>query len=155
MGRTKRKRRRRISREEQNKNVSTSDPIIRLQQWMKTSDRYLQSCNLQLTEFFPAGLRGLMARRNVNPLDILVQIPLEYLVTKEVAVSFIKKSNLFEKFHDSCDKLTTLELLVIFLLLNKNLETMNLHSSWYWKPYMDTLPGSYEVPYFCTEDEVN
>ena len=155
MGRTKRKRRRRISREEQNKNVSTSDPIIRLQQWMKTSDRYLQSCNLQLTEFFPAGLRGLMARRNVNPLDILVQIPLEYLVTKEVAVSFIKKSNLFEKFHDSCDKLTTLELLVIFLLLNKNLETMNLHSSRYWKPYMDTLPGSYEVPYFCTEDEVN
>ena len=100
MGRTKRKRRRRISREEQNKNVSTSDSIIRLLQWMKTSDRCLRSCNLQLTEFCPAGLRGLMARRNVNPLDILVQIPLEYLVTKEVAVSFIKKSNLFEK---SCE----------------------------------------------------
>ena len=155
MGRTDRKRRRKVRIKEKDKNVSSSDPIIKLLQWMKTSGQWKQTCQLQLTEFAPVGLRGLMTKHDVDPLDILVRIPFKLLVTKEVAVSFIKNSNCFRNHSDLCKNLTTLELLVIFLLLNKKQETNNLSSVCYWKPYLYILPNSYEVPYFCTDDEVN
>jgi len=154
MGRTNRKRRRKVRIKEKDKNVSSSDPIIKLLQWIKTSGQWKQTCQLQLTEFAPVGLRGLMTKHDVDPLDILVRIPFKLLVTKEVAVSFIKNSNCFRNHSDLCKNLTTLELLVIFLLLNKKQETNNLSSVCYWKPYLDTLPNSYEVPYFCTDDEI-
>ena len=120
---------------------------------MKTSCLWKPTCALQLTEFAPLGLRGLMAKHDVDTSDVLVKIPFKLLVTRETAVSFINNANIFLNRLDTRN-MTTLELLVIFLLLNKNYEKYNVSCSRFWKPYMNTLPNSYEVPYFCKGDEV-
>ena len=154
MGRTKRIRKRKAIFKERDKNVSANDPTVELLRWMKASDKWKPTCTLQLTEFAPCGLRGLMAKHDINISEVLVKIPFKHLVTKNVAVSFIEESILQNQLV-LLKKLTTLEILVIFLLLNKKQDEINIRGSQFWKPYMDTLPDSYEVPYFCEEGEVN
>jgi hypothetical protein len=155
MGRTKRIRKQKGMFKERDKNVSASDTTVELLRWMKTSELWKPTCTLQLTEFAPFGLRGLMVKHDLDVSEVLVEIPFKLLVTKSVAVSFIKESSLFQNQLELMKNLTTLELLVIFLLLNKKQEEFNIPVSQFWKPYMNTLPHSYEVPYFCNDDEVN
>jgi hypothetical protein len=154
MGRTKRIRTRKAIFKERDINVSANDQTVKLLRWMKASDQWKPTCALQLTEFAPCGLRGLMAKHDLNVSEILVKIPFKLLVTKNVAVSFIEES-IFQNQLALLKTLTTLELLVIFLLLNKKQEETNIPVSQLWKPYLDTLPDSYEVPYFCKDGEVN
>lgn len=155
MGRTRRKRKRKVGLKERNYNVSASGSVIELLRWMQTAGHWIPNCALQLTEFVPLGLRGLMAKYHVEPSDLLVRIPFKLLVTREVAVSFIKESNVFQDNTDCSKIMTTLELLAIFLLLNKKADKIKEPSSHFWKPYLDTLPDSYDVPYFCKDDEVD
>ena len=155
MGRTKRKRKRRTCAESRNKNVSTSDTNIRLLKWMKTHSSWEPTCLLELTEFSPLGLRGLMAKHNININDTIVRIPIELLVTRELASSHISSSKVLKGGLKQFDYLTTLELLVIFLLITKKEARRNKEFAMFWKPYLDTFPSSYDVPFFCADDEVN
>ena len=116
MGRTKRIRKRKAIFKETDKNVSGNGPTVELLRWMKANDQWRPNCILQLTEFAPSGLRGLMAKQDINISDILVRIPLKLLVTKSVAVSFIEEY-IFQNQLALLKELTTHELLVIFLLI--------------------------------------
>ena len=149
MGRTRRKRK----KEGKNNNVTTH--IVRLLRWMKTAGKWKPKCALQLTEFAPSSLRGFMTRQRIESNSLLISIPLNLLITREVAKVFIQESKVFEEcFNDCYEMISTHELLVIFLLVNKHLDLDRKSSSYFWKPYLDTLPESYEVPYFCKHDEV-
>ena len=154
MGRTKRKRNRRTCAESRNKNVSTSDTNIRLLKWMKTHGAWEPTCLLELTEFSPFGLRGLMAKHNININDTIVRIPIELLVTRELALSHISSFKVLKGGLKQFDYLTTLELLVIFLLIIKKEARRNKKFAMFWKPYLDTFPSSFDVPFFCADDEV-
>ena len=110
---------------------------------------------MRATEFAPLGLRGLMAKHKIDASDTLVRIPLNLLVTRETAISFIKQSNILCENINILNQTTTLELLAMFLLFNKLSTTLSIKCDQFWKPYIDTLPESYEVPYFCNDDEVS
>ena len=150
MGRTQRKRKRRADLQERNHNVSSSTSFIELLKWMKAAEQWIPNKALELAEFAPFGLRGFRATCHIKPSEIIVRIPFKLLITREVAISFIKESNIFRDF----SKMTTFTLLVIFLLLNKK-ATHILPSSKFWKPYLDTLPDAYDVPFFCSKIEVD
>ena len=148
MGRTRRK------RKKEGKNINVSAHIVRLLRWMKTAGKWNPKCALQLTEFAPSSLRGFMTRQRIESNSLLISIPFNLLITREVAKVFIQESKVFDCFNDCCEILPTHELLVIFLLVNKHLDVNGKSSSQFWKPYLDTLPESYEIPYFCKDDEV-
>lgn len=154
MGRTKRSRKRTACGKLRDINVSASDPIVELLRWMKLS-QWKAVCEMQATEFAPLGLRGLMAKHKIDSSETLVRIPMNLLVTRETAISFIKQSNIFCENMNIFNQTTTLELLAMFLLFNKMSATLSIKCDQFWKPYIDTLPESYEVPYFCNDDEVS
>jgi len=135
------------------KNVSACDSIVKLLQWMKES-KWTSVCELQPTEFLPIGLRGLMAKHKIDISDSIVRIPMNLLVTRKAAITFIERSKVFDFDSSFFSHMTTLELLAIFLIINK-VPNNDLKCDQFWKPYIDTLPESYDVPYFCNEDEVN
>merc|ERR550532_903808 len=112
-------------------------------------------CEMQPTEFAPLGLRGIMAKHKIDSSDTIVRIPMNLLVTRETAISFLEQSNLFCSSLHIFNQTTTLELLAMFLLINKMSVKLSIKCDQFWKPYIDTLPESYEVPYFCNDDEVN
>ena len=148
MGRTRRKRKK-------GKNINVTAHIVRLLRWMKTVGKWKPRYALQLTEFAASSLRGFMTRQRIESNSLLISIPSNLLITREVAKVFIHESKVFEDcFNDCYEILPTFELLVIFLLVNKQLDLNRKSSSNFWKPYLDTLPKSYEVPYFCKDDEV-
>ena len=154
MGRTKRSRKRTAYDKLRNINVSASDPIVELLRWMKVS-QWKAVCEMQATEFAPLGLRGIMAKHKIDSSDTIVRIPMNLLVTRETAISFLEQSNLFCSSLHIFNQTTTLELLAMFLLINKMSVKLSIKCDQFWKPYIDTLPESYEVPYFCNDDEVN
>ena len=154
MGRTGRKRKRKVGLKEENVNVSASDPNKELLKWMKTVGDWKPNRSLQLTEFVPLRLRGFMAKCCVEPSDVLIRIPFKLLITRKVAVSFIEESKVIQD-DVHFPNIMTFELLVIFLLLNKKSAKAKNTSCQFWKPYMNSLPDSYEVPYFCKDGEVN
>ena len=155
MGRTRRKRKHQGHLKKEGKNINVSAQILQLLRWMKTAGKWRPECALQLTDFVRSSLRGFMTRKHIESNSLLVSIPFNLLITREVVKSFMRESKVFEV----CDTerfeiLSTHELLVIFLLLNKHLYKIKKSSSQFWKPYLDTMPESYEVPYFCKDDEV-
>ena len=152
MGRTKRSRIRKANDKMRDKNVSACDSIVKLLQWMKES-KWTSVCEMQPTEFLPIGLRGLMAKHKIDISDSIVRIPMNLLVTRKAAITFIERSKVFDFDSSFFSHMTTLELLAIFLIINK-VPNNDLKCDQFWKPYIDTLPESYEVPYFCNEDEV-
>ena len=153
MGRTKRNRCRTARHEDRDKNVSNIDSIVELLRWMKKC-KWKSVCEMQPTEFAPIGLRGLMAKHKIDSSETLVKIPIKLLVTRKTAIEFIQKSDILDESFCSYDQMTTLEVLAVFLLLNKALNRTSTIFDPFWKPYIHTLPDSYEVPYFCSDDEV-
>ena len=153
MGRTKRIRSRIACRDVPDKNVSENDCIIKLLRWMKLW-KWKSVSEMQPTEFSPLGLRGLMAKHKIDSSDILVKIPINLLITRSTAIKYIEKSKLVDCDSVSFKQMTTLEVLAIFLLLNKLQYQASMQFDRFWIPYIDTLPTSYEVPYFCDDDEV-
>ena len=153
MGRTRRIRSRIACRDVRDKNVSKNDSIVKLLRWMKLW-KWKSVIELQPTEFSPFGLRGLMAKHKIDSSDILVKIPINLLITRTTAINYIEKSKRVDCDSDSFKQITTLEVLAIFLLLNKLQYQASVQFDRFWIPYIDTLPTSYEVPYFCDDDEV-
>ena len=157
MGSTQRKRKRKKKLTNSNESSNTIGwnvrlHIVNLVQWMMTYGKWQVSCNLQLTKFHPTGLRGFMAKENISSGSILVSIPQNILITRRFAESFVQNI-----FHDNnkykC--LSTQELLVIFLIVVKHFsDEVCKSTALFWKPYLDTLPATYDVPFYCTSNEV-
>ena len=151
----KRKRKKKLANSNDSNNTigrSVSFEIISLVQWMIAYGKWQLSCNLQLTQFHPTGLRGFMAKENIDPGSILVSIPQNILIARKFAESFVQNIFHDEKKHKG---LSTQELLVIFLIFVKHFSNeVGKSTTLFWKPYLDTLPTTYDVPFYCKSKEV-
>jgi len=140
MGRRGRVRRR---RKEKAINVSCSPEVISLCQWL--SGQGWLPCQPLSPAVFPDTGRGLQARAHIAPGEVIISVPSSALVT----ATTVRKSSLGKQIEAiNCDNLTAQELLSLWLVSEKNKGT----SSSYF-PYLQSLPTSYTVPYFCSPSE--
>jgi hypothetical protein len=121
-------------------NVSGDPDMVQLFRWL-SSQAWRPTAPLRLTSFPHSG-RGLMAMSSLQSNSLIVSIPKKLLVTRRRAVEALN-------VHDTAAELSTHDLLAVFLLK----ETSLGHTS-FWLPYLQTLPTSYSVPYFCTSSEM-
>lgn len=158
MGRTQRKRKRKKitnSNWQLNNKININNDILELLKWMKKFGKWREESLLQLTEFLPMSLRGFMTKKSIESGSLLVKIPFKLLITRELAESFVKGMDILKNI-DSCRLLTTQELLTMFLIIQKYMKKeIDNPLALFWKPYLDTLPISYDVPYFCKDEEVH
>jgi len=90
---------------------------------------------------FPGSGRGLQALNTIQPGEVIVTIPLDAMITRNVAVEQISPhldKNLLVR-------LSTQTILSVWLLLESIKGKM---SSYFY--YLETLPRNYSTPYFCT-----
>jgi len=91
---------------------------------------------------FPSAGRGVLAASSVLPGDVLAQIPMRLLVTREVALQRCKISAQIE-----CVP-STHALLAAFLMTEKRKESS------FWSPYLATLPENFaSCAYFAADEE--
>lgn len=94
---------------------------------------------------FPDTGRGLQARAHIAPGEVIISIPSSALVTART----VRKSNLGKQIETiNCDNLTAQELLSLWLVSEKGKGPSSLYF-----PYLQSLPTSYTVPYFCSPSE--
>jgi hypothetical protein len=91
---------------------------------------------------FPETGRGLMALSPLSPNDILIAIPLRFLVTRAKAEAALSASGAGNP------DLSTHHLISAFLL-----RELDRGSGSFWRPYLETLPECYDVPFFCATPE--
>ncbi len=94
---------------------------------------------LQLAHF-PATARGLRCLERISKGQVLVSIPVRLMITREVAL---------RRFGDDFCRMDTHTLLALFLLVEKAKGEES-----FWNAYLLSLPETYEVPCFCTADEI-
>lgn len=95
--------------------------------------------------------RGLYAKKNIIEHDVLIELPIESMIsiiTLESDDEFIKLFEV-EKFDDLKAKLSFQSLLAFYLSYQKGLDEESL-----WSPYIKTLPDTFSNPYFCKKSEL-
>ncbi|XP_066144025.1 SET domain-containing protein 4 [Euwallacea fornicatus] len=146
MGRTKRKRtRNRLNPpQQQNPNIGHNPTSINLQKWLKRNS-FLNPFNYQLRNFLETG-RGVTSPRSIRPLDVLVRIPLNLLITFDT----IRKSELIEYLNVEEKSLNIQTLLTLFLVMEKHKGTQSE-----WKNYIDSLPcPEPTLPWTCKQEDI-
>lgn len=143
MGRTSRKRcqKRKLSFVKLNEN--TDEALIRLKSWLLSENcvsiRYL------IPECFSVTGRGLKTLKRIESNEVLIQLPLQMLLTTDVLLqSDIKTVFLY----NTTDNFSSQCILATFLVYETHL---GIKSKWYL--YLKTLPQSFTNPDFCTNKE--
>ncbi len=120
---------------------------VKLLSWLR-SRGWVPEKALRLAEFPRTG-RGLMCAEAVAAGDVVASLPLEAMITREKVL----ESGVASLFRGDClpraDHLSSQELLSVFLLRERR-----RGQSSPWRPYLDTLPETHQVLYFCTPAEV-
>lgn len=148
-GRTWRhRRRRRQARESVALPVVVDDDsvFVHLNQWLREGGRRFSQAHLKPAVFAETG-RGLMATHSVHAGEVLVSIPEEVLVTTNRVMQDVV---LRKALHDSHIKFRAMDVLTLFLLYHKFLGEASQ-----WKEYLDSLPGEYSVPAYCSLEEAS
>jgi len=123
-------------------NVSHDPVYLRLHTWLKSLGFDSQP-PLKLA-VFPGSGRGLQALNTIQPGEVIVTIPIDAMITRNVAVKQIS-SHLDRNF---IGRLSTQTILSVWLLLESIKGKMSSYFS-----YLETLPKCYSTPYFCTDAE--
>ena len=145
MGRRYRKRRRQTA----NKAVDVTQTVVELLNWFKKYRQNARQPGPQLRlAIFPDTGRGLMALTPLVPDDILISIPLRFMITRRNVEDSLKSENCL--VIGDLNKLSTHHLIAVFLLLE-----LAKGSDSFWHPYLKTLPDAYSVPYFCSSHEIS
>ncbi len=149
MGRTRRLRRRRRKLQKRIQKTETFDDentdnnvgekvITDLLRWLKpkSSVTKLATFDLVLNNDSEAVLkvRGLMAKKSIHPGEALVQIPVDKMITRESVLKQLPKLPSYW---------STQLILSTFLLIEDQKGSRSK-----WRPYLATLPRSYDVPHF-------
>lgn len=138
MGRRTSKTKRRLE-----KTVNVSRTIFELMEWFRTRRAGLRQPGPSLRlSVFPNIGRGLMALSTLKPNDVLISIPLRFMITREKVENSLKS--------DRTNELTTHHLISVFLL-----RELDKGSNSFWLPYLKTLPDSFDVPFFCSSTEID
>jgi hypothetical protein len=138
MGRRTSKTKRRLE-----KTVNVSRTIFELMEWFRTHRAGLRQPGPSLRlSVFPNIGRGLMALSTLKPNDILISVPLRFMITREKVENSLKS--------DRTNELTTHHLISVFLLCE-----LDKGSTSFWLPYLKTLPDSFDVPFFCSSTEID
>lgn len=147
MGRTHRRRKRKIQRKFSS-NLHSSPYFINLTQWMKKHG-WSPTCMLCPVEFYDTG-RGLRTERSIAKNEVIVSIPLELLIT----VSTVQSSDigwLFSKYSGvNGAHFSTQQVLAAFLIWERHLGHYSV-----WEPYLNSLPLDYSTPLFCSSEELH
>lgn len=135
MGRTGRRRKRKTFKIV---NVSNDSVFLNLQSWLKG---FGFSCQPPLRPaVFPDTGRGLQASSTIQEGDVVVTIPVEALITRDLVLHTLPCK--------SISHLSTQTLLSVWLL-----SELRKGSSSSYQPYLESLPKSYTTPYFCSPEE--
>ena len=139
MGRRDRHRRRRNPSDEKSVNVSST--CVELMGWFRAHrDGFRPPGPSLRLSVFPDTGRGLMAMRPIPEKEVLMGIPIRFLITRKT----VENSMLLSSKSINLAVLTTHHLIAVFLL-----GELDLGPDSFWCPYLKTLPGSYSVPFFC------
>ena len=137
MGRRQRLQR---SKREGSSTINVSASTVELMEWFQKHRGGVRGPGPPLRlALFPTTGRGLMALTPLAKDDILISIPLRFMITRDtVEASLGNKTNL-----------STHHLIAGFLLreLDKGPDS-------FWDPYLKTLPEQFDVPYFCSQPEL-
>jgi len=137
MGRTMRKRRRRVLSDHNQSKIETE-----LLKWMTACGWRPE--HIKLHKFTVNGsfqLRGLAAVQPVLPNQILIDVPQQLVITRDVALKHLSK-------HPKTSHLPSHAILALFLLSERAKGEAS-----FWHPYLTSLPASYEMPCFSTPSE--
>lgn len=100
---------------------------------------------------FPGTGRGLRAKVNLSEHELLIELPLESMisnVTIQNDAEFVELFNAGE-LESAKSSVNFQSLLALYLLHQKNKSEASR-----WAPYIKTLPESFSVPYFCQKLEL-
>lgn len=141
MGRTKRKR----ARNRQNaQNMGATPTLIALQKWLKRHN-FSNPLGFQLRDYSDTG-RGVTSPKPIQPLDVLLRIPFNLLITFDT----IRKSELIGYLNGS-QPLTIQTLLALFLVMERHKGDKSQ-----WKDYLDSLPDPEPfLPWLCQEEVID
>ena len=110
-----------------------------LKKWLKIKDDNLQ--------MFEKGSRGLFSTKDINKGDIIMQIPLKYLIELSTIEKSIKSMKSMKSI--KCDFNNTNSTIASYILL----ESLNKKSK--WKKYLDTFPQDLsEYIHFYKKDKM-
>ncbi|KAK9729955.1 SET domain [Popillia japonica] len=144
MGRTERKRKRRLNNRECDVSLESLQDTIFLKKWMQSLG-WKNDTKLILKNFASTG-RGVSSLLNINLNQKLIEVPYNLLITCTNAF----ESNI-QNLCKTSAKFKAQEILTLFLILEKH---KNKKSK--WKFYLDTLPEELPaLPWLCSEAEVS
>lgn len=143
MGRCYRRRRRFHCQQKPVCNLSHT--VVELNKWFRSNCKDSPEDtgqSLRLAHFSSTG-RGLMATRPIQPKSTLISIPLRLLITREKADVGLRDILNIDA------NLPTHHLLAVFLMTENGKSSASS-----WEPYLKTIPQSYDVPFFCSNNEM-
>lgn len=91
---------------------------------------------------------GTIAREDINEDDVYLSIPWKLVISEDKIVES-EHSASFRILEDQYGFTMSLKL-ITFLLLEKNKGPRS-----FWKPYIDTLPASFNTPLFWTDEDLS
>lgn len=143
MGRTLRKRRQKRKLSFVKLNENTDESLIYLKSWLLSEN--CKSIRYLIPEHFPFTGRGLKTLRPIKSDQVLIQLPLQILLTTDILLQSNIKTlflyNVTDSFSSQC-------MLATFLIYEIHLERK---SKWYL--YLKTLPQTFTNPDFCSNKE--
>jgi ATP-binding cassette subfamily B (MDR/TAP) protein 7 len=100
---------------------------------------------------FPNTGRGLYAKHDLKENDLIIRLPLECLMSIFTLEHDDDFKSLFKEDELKIEKpvVSFQELLSFYLMYQKILNEKSQ-----WKAYIDTIPLTYSVPYFCSKSEL-
>lgn len=117
--------------------LNMTDIDDKLRNWLRSEGMKLPP--LKIASFKSIG-RGLMAESPFSPEQTLIHVPHRLIITKDSALVRLQHQNI-----NNLEKYSTHEILALFLINEKFNQGNN---SSFWTPYLDSLPTTYDVPYF-------
>lgn len=125
--------------------LNSRDDHIKLFKYMH-ENRWHNETGLNIGEFSLTG-RGVYTTRALKENDILIEIPLDVLITIEtIENDVVFRMLLFEMFPGKKKCINTQCLLAFYVLYLKH------HRR--YLPYLDSIPRDFSVPFFCKEAEL-
>ncbi|XP_012522270.1 SET domain-containing protein 4 [Monomorium pharaonis] len=143
MGRTLRKRRQKKRLNFVKSNENTDESLIRLKSWLLSEN--CMSISYLIPEHFSLSGRGLKTIKRIESNEILIQLPLQMLITTDALMQSDIKT-LF--LYNTADSFSSQCMLAMFIIYEMHL---GIKSKWYF--YLQTLPQSFTNPDFCTNRE--